>query len=137
MRRSAPPDTPPILFIHDLPTNIRGMRNFIRAMPARPLMPDDADTLLGSGMTVPARIRANLAAREIDGDDVLRTLTVPLLVSHGTADTVVLPVMAEHILAICPVAEPAWYDALGHVPFLENPERFNRDLAALTRRARA
>jgi pimeloyl-ACP methyl ester carboxylesterase len=66
----------------DLPTNIRGMRAFIRAMTARPLMPDDAETLLGSGMAVPARIRANLAAREIDGDDVLRSLRVPLLVSH-------------------------------------------------------
>jgi pimeloyl-ACP methyl ester carboxylesterase len=118
----------------DLPTNIRAMRSFIRAMPARPLMPDDAETLLASGMTVPARIRANLAAREIDGDDVLRTLTVPLLVSHGGADTVVLPAMAEHILATCPTAEPAWYDALGHVPFLEAPERFNRELGELTRR---
>jgi non-heme chloroperoxidase len=119
----------------DLPTNIRGMRAFIRAMPARPLMPDDAETLLASGMTVPARIRANLAAREIDGDDVLRTLTVPLLVSHGRADTVVLPAMADHILATCPTAVPAWYDGVGHVPFLEAPERFNRELAELTRSA--
>jgi non-heme chloroperoxidase len=118
----------------DLPTNIRGMRNFVRAMPTRPLMPDVTETLLGSGMAVPAQIRANLAARAIDGDDVLSTFKVPLLVSHGTSDNVVLPAMAEHILATCPTAEPAWYDGLGHVPFLEDPERFNRELAALTRR---
>jgi hypothetical protein len=28
----------------------------------------------------------------------------------GRADTVILPAMAEHLLATCPVAEPSWYD---------------------------
>jgi non-heme chloroperoxidase len=92
------------------------------------------ETLLCSAMAVPARIRANLAAREIDGDDVLRALRVPLLVSHGRADTVVLPAMAEHVLATCPVAEASWYEGVGHTPHLEQPDRFNRELAALTRR---
>ena len=121
----------------DLPTNIRGMRGLVKAFAARPLPTDDVETLLGSSMTVPARIRANLAAREIDGDDVLRTLWVPLLVTQGRADTIVLPAMAEHVLATCPVAEPSWYDGVGHTPHLEQPERFNRELAALARRARA
>jgi len=121
----------------DLPTNIRGMRGLVKAFAARPLPTDDVETLLGSSMTVPARIRANLAAREIDGDDVLRTLRVPLLVTQGRADTIVLPAMAEHVLATCPVAEPSWYDGVGHTPHLEQPERFNRELAALTRRVAA
>jgi non-heme chloroperoxidase len=121
----------------DLPSNIRAMRGLVKAFPAKPLPPDDVETLLCSSMVVPARIRANLGARQIDGDDVLRTLEVPLLVSHGRADTVVLPAMAEHILATCPVAEPSWYEGVGHTPHLEQPERFNRELAALTRRVRA
>jgi non-heme chloroperoxidase len=45
--------------------------------------------------------------------------------------------MAKHVLATCPVAEPSWYDGVGHTPFLEQPERFNRELAELTRRVRA
>ncbi len=105
--------------------------------PAKPLPPDDVETLLCAGMTVPARIRANLGARQIDGDDVLRTLEVPLLVTQGRADTVVLPAMAEHVLATCPTAEPSWYDGVGHTAHLEQPERFNRELARLTRRVRA
>jgi pimeloyl-ACP methyl ester carboxylesterase len=121
----------------DLPTNIRGMRALVKGWPARPYPAEEVETLLCSAMAVPARIRANLAAREIDGDDVLGTLRVPLLVSHGRADTVVLPAMAEHVLATCPTAEPSWYDGVGHTPFLEQPERFNRELAALTRRIRA
>ena len=58
----------------DLPTSIRGMRALVNAFPATPLPADDVETLLCSSMTVPARIRASLAAREIDCDDVLRAL---------------------------------------------------------------
>jgi len=121
----------------DLPTNIRGARAFVKALVARPLPAEDFETALCSSIAVPARIRANLVAREIDGDDVLRALEVPLLVTHGRADSVVLPAMAEHVLATCLVAEASWYEGVGHTPHLEEPERFNRELAGLTRRFRA
>jgi pimeloyl-ACP methyl ester carboxylesterase len=69
------------------------MRAFLRACPAKPLPAEDFETALAWNMAVPARVRAHLAAREINGDDVLRTLTVPLLVIQGREDTVVLPAM--------------------------------------------
>lgn len=121
----------------DLPTSIRGMRGLVKAFAAEPLAAEDVETLLGGSMVVAPRIRANLAAREIDDDDILRALTVPLLVTQGRADTIALPAMAEHILAICPAAEASWYEGAAHVPHLEEPERFNRELAALTRRVGA
>jgi pimeloyl-ACP methyl ester carboxylesterase len=121
----------------DLPTNIGAMRAFVRACLAKPMPAADFETALCWNVVVPARVRAALVAREIDDDDVLRALEVPLLVTHGRADSVVLPAMAEHVLATCPTAEVSWYDGVGHVPFLEKPERFNRELAALTRRVRA
>jgi pimeloyl-ACP methyl ester carboxylesterase len=118
----------------DLPTNIRAIRSFVRACVAKPVSADDIETAACCGVAVPAAIRANLAAREIDEDDVLSALIVPLLVTHGRADSVTLPAMAEHILATCPTAEASWYEGVGHVPHLEDPERFNRELAELTRR---
>ena len=118
----------------DLPTSIQGMRALVRAFPVKPFPPDEVETLLASSMTVPAQIRSNLMAREIDGDDVLPTFEVPLLVTQGRSDTGVLPAMAEHVLATCPTAEPSWYEAVGHTAHLEDPDRFNRELAALTRR---
>jgi pimeloyl-ACP methyl ester carboxylesterase len=121
----------------DLPTSIRGLRGLVGAFAAKPLPAEDVETLLCSGMAVDPRVRANLGARTIDDDDVLRALTVPLLVAQGRADTIILPAMAEHILAVCPTAEASWYDGAAHVPFLEEPERFNRELAELTRRVRA
>ena len=120
----------------DLPTAIRAVRAFVPALVARPLPAEDLETALCATMAVPPRIRAHLGAREIDHDDVLGALRVPLLLSHGRADTICLPAMAEHILATTPTAEVSWYDGVGHAPHLEDPERFNRELAAFTRRAR-
>jgi pimeloyl-ACP methyl ester carboxylesterase len=61
---------------------------------------------------------------------------VQVLVTQGREDSVVLPAMAEHILAVCPTAQASWYEGVGHLPHLEEPERFNRELAALARRVR-
>ena len=110
------------------------MRSFVRVCTSKPMPAEDFETALCWNIVVPAQIRANLGARQLDYDDVLRTLGVPTLVTQGRADTVVLPTMAEHILATCPVAEASWYDGVGHLPHYEDPERFNRELAALTRR---
>ncbi len=121
----------------DLPTNIRAMRSFVKACLVKPLSDDDLETAICWNVVVPARVRAGLGAREIDDDDVLRALEVPLLVTHGRADAVVLPAMAEHVLALYPAAEASWYEGVGHAPHLEQPERFNRELAELARRVRA
>ena len=121
----------------DLPTNIWAMRAFLKACVVKPLPMDDFETALCWNIVVPARIRASLGAREIDCDDVLRALEVPLLVTQGRADSVVLPAMAEHVLTTCPTAEASWYEGVGHLPHLQEPERFNRELAELTRRVRA
>ena len=121
----------------DLPTNIRAMRSFVRTCTAKPLSSDEFETALCWNIVVPAQIRANLAAREMDFDDVLRVIEVPMLVTHGRADSVVLSAMAEHVLATCATAEASWYDGVGHAPHLEEPERFNRELAELTLRVRA
>ena len=118
----------------DLPTNVS--HALVRPdLPRQPISDDDLETAICWNVVVPAAIRAALAARELDYDDVLRTLEVPLLVTQGRADAVVLPAMAEHVLATCPTAEASWYDGVGHVPHLEEPERFNRELAELARRS--
>jgi pimeloyl-ACP methyl ester carboxylesterase len=119
----------------DLPRNIQAMRSFVRTCLVKPVSADDLESAVCWNIVVPAAIRASLGARQLDCDDVLRALEVPLLVTQGRADTVVLPAMADHILATCPTAEASWYEGVGHVPHLEETERFNRELAELARRA--
>lgn len=39
---------------------------------------------------------------------MLDTVSVPMLVTHGRADTVVLPAMAEEVLTHCRNGRAAW-----------------------------
>ena len=118
----------------DLPSRIDALRRFWRGMTAEPMAEVDLETGLCGSVVVPPQILSALISRQIDSDDVLANLTVPVLVSHGRSDQIVLPSMAEHVLHVCPTAEPSWYEGTGHMPFLEDRERFNRELAELARR---
>ena len=85
-------------------------------------------TALCWNKVVPPEVRGALLAREIDADSVLSNLSLPVLVSHGLADEIVLPAMAEHVLDVSGNARASWYDGIGHLPFLEDPIRFDREL---------
>ena len=121
----------------DLSESIDGIREFVDRCFAVKLSRQDYERALCSNMTVRPDVRASLAAREINADDVLGALTVPVLVTHGRKDITVLPAMAEHIRATCPVAKVSWYDDAAHGPFIETPQRFNLELAAFVRAAHA
>jgi pimeloyl-ACP methyl ester carboxylesterase len=76
-------------------------------------------------------------SRELDGSDALASTSVPVLVTHGQGDAIVLPSMAEHTLTVCPAATASWYDGVGHMPFWEASDRFDRELADLAHSARS
>ena len=118
----------------DLPTSIAAIQRFLRACTAKPLGAEDWSAALAWNMVVPPEIRGALFAREIDADDVLSRLSVPVLVTHGRADAIVLPSMGEHVLEVCPTARASWYDDVGHLPFVEDPARFDRELRELADR---
>jgi hypothetical protein len=58
-------------------------------------------------------------------------LRVPVLVTHGTMDRIVLPAAGSYTAAQVQGARLSLYDGVGHSPFFEDPTRFNRELAAL------
>lgn len=115
----------------DLSINIAAIQRFLRACTARELDQDAWVTALCWNMIVPPHVRGALISREIDGGDALAAVSVPVLVTHGRADAIVLPSMGEHTLAICESAIPSWYDDVGHMPFWEASERFDRELGNL------
>lgn len=118
----------------DLPTNIEALRQFVRELVASPMPQEDFERTLAFNMIVPPEVRAGLLKREIDSDDVLMNMTVPVLVTQGKEDQHCLPAMSEHILEVCPTAKASWYDGVAHMPFLENPQRFNSELAEFAER---
>lgn len=117
----------------DLPTRIAALRRFWHSMTEEPLDAADFESGLCGSASVPPHVLGALISRQIDSDDVLAQLGVPVLVTHGRQDQIILPSMAEHILRVCPTARASWYDGVGHAPFAEQPDRFNRELAELTR----
>ena len=121
----------------DLGANIAATRRFLRACTVDPLDADLWESALCWNMVVPPQIRGALIAREIDADDVLATLSVPVLVIHGLEDSIVLPSMAHHVVDRCPTAVASWYDGVGHMPFAEARERFDEELTTFVDRARA
>lgn len=121
----------------DLAEGIDAMREFVERCFAAKLSREDYERALCWNMAVRPDVRASLAARHVDGDDVLAALQVPALVTQGRLDVTVLPAMAEHIAAQCPTATLSWYDEAGHGPFIEAPARFNDELGAFVETAHA
>jgi non-heme chloroperoxidase len=120
----------------DFLANIQAMRAFVRGFTARPLPRDEYETALCWNIAVPARVRGALVSRVIDSDSVLRALERPVIMTHGLGDTVVLPAMGNHILKTCRASIASWYAETGHAPFLEDPLRFNGELAGLAHKAK-
>ena len=112
----------------DLPTNIAAIRRFLRACIVKPVSQDDFEEILAFNMVVKPNVRRALLQRELDFASLLEGISVPVLVTHGRLDTVVLPAMTDYILSHCKTAEVSWYQGVGHAPFLEEPLRFNTEL---------
>jgi non-heme chloroperoxidase len=121
--------------VPDLFTNIAATRRFLRACTSRPLDDDEITAAFAWNMAVPPAVRGALLARELDGSVPLASISVPVLVTHGQDDAIILPSMAEHTLSVCPAATVSWHDGVGHMPFWEASDRFDRELADLARAA--
>ena len=127
----------PGMCVPDLFANTAATRRFLRACTSRPLNDDELAAALAWNMVVPPAVRGALLSRELDGSDALASTAVPVLVTHGRGDAIVLPSMAEHTLTVCPAATASWYDGVGHMPFWEASDRFDRELADLAHGARS
>ncbi|GAB3597040.1 alpha/beta hydrolase [Microbacterium tumbae] len=118
----------------DLGENIAAMRGFVRACTAVPLSTDRVEEILAFNMTVTPFVRWAMTTRpDSDNTPELRALTVPVLSTQGAQDDVALPAAAEYIRRNVADCRISLYDGAGHSPFLEFPERFNRELGEFAR----
>ncbi len=123
------------LVSEDLHERIEATRDFVRRLTRKPLPAEEIERTLAFNMVVPPAVRRAVAARQIDNDDVLAAVEVPTLVSHGRDDQTVLFAAGEHIAAKVPGARLSVYEEVAHAPFLEDTDRFDRELAAFARAA--
>ena len=106
------------------------MRRFLRNSVATPLDHLAELQFLGSVLLVPPRVREALFSRRLANDDVLDRIRVPTLIVHGEADRIVDVESARHLAEHIPHATLSTYPGVGHTPFWEAAERFDRELAA-------
>jgi len=125
------------LVSEDLLERIEATRTFVHRLARKALPAEVVERTVAYNMLVAPDVRRAVLARHIHNDDVLSGLRVPTWVSHGRADETVLFAAGELIAATVPGARLSAYGGVGHVPFLEDRDRFDRELAEFTRAANA
>jgi non-heme chloroperoxidase len=86
-------------------------------------------------MLMPIKVRAMVRSRQSNPGDMLPRLDVPVLVTHGDRDVLVLLAMGQMTVSQVKGAKLSVYEGVGHAPFWEDAPRFNRELAAFVRAA--
>ena len=89
--------------------------------------------MLAYNAMVPPAIRAKLLGRDVDEKALLASLALPVLFTQGTLDAIVAPAMSAYGLQTVPGARLSLYEGIGHSPFFEDAERFDRELADFVR----
>jgi non-heme chloroperoxidase len=116
----------------DIATNIAGTTAFVRGVTAAPLSAQDFEQAVAYNMAVPIEVRAAMRGGRngaIDFTSVFKGLKVPVLVSHGAKDDLIKLDAARYTASVAPGAKLSIYENVGHAPFLEQPARFNKELA--------
>jgi non-heme chloroperoxidase len=117
----------------DLDANIKATRGFIRACYEKQPSPEDFKTVFDYNMLVPPSIRGAHLSRPASDGSILAKLDVPVLVTQGSEDKLVLRGLGEFTAAVVPGARLSMYEAIGHSPFAEDAPRFNHELMEFVR----
>lgn len=125
----------PLMTSEDLAINIAATRRFLHDCFSKQPSQDEYETMLAFNMMVPPKVRAGLGNRPLDVDDLLKSLRLPVLVTHGAEDKNSNLIAAEYTAKMIPGAKLSVYQGIGHSPFFEDAPRFNAELAAFVRSA--
>jgi pimeloyl-ACP methyl ester carboxylesterase len=120
----------------DLTQNYAAARFTARLLTAAPMPQDWSDRAAAISLMLPRVAREGMFMRRLDSRDLLPGLAgVPFLVNVGTKDVSTPEPVARELAKQLPRANVSVYEGVGHSPFVERPERFNRELAEFAARA--
>jgi non-heme chloroperoxidase len=111
---------------------LRAFEQFVAMLTAHPLDPDS--TYEHYGYHAKAFLQSLPVADHwleelpCDQEQFLSQLQVPVLLIQGLADALVPPAYTRKLALALPQAQILVYEQCGHSPFIEQPERFNRDV---------
>jgi len=76
----------PLMASEDLAVNIAATREFLHGCFSKQPTQDEYEMMLSFNMMVPSKVRLGLSNRPLDIDDLLKSLKLPVLVTHGSDD---------------------------------------------------
>lgn len=118
-------------------TQYEAIAEFLRACTAAPMGDAAFEEALAINMMTPPWVRGAFIGRKADHRPTYGALSKPLLVNHGAEDAVVTTAAADAFAAANPSATVSLYEDSGHIPFQEEAERFNAELAEFVRAAQS
>ena len=125
----------PLMASEDLAVNIAATREFLHGCFSIQPTQAEYETMLAFNMMVPPKVRLGLSNRPLNVDDMLKSLRLPVLVTHGAEDKNSNLIAAEYTAKMIQGAKLSVYQGIGHAPFFEDAPRFNSELAAFVRSA--
>lgn len=115
-------------------TDQHGMvRNgFVHSLFAGDAPAEDIDWMVEEITSIPATVAAAVAFDELTRDyrSLMSEIKVPALICQGRMDKMIPIGAAEYLAETIPDARLVVFEASGHAPFYEEPERFNAELTA-------
>jgi non-heme chloroperoxidase len=118
----------PGFFSEQVADSVSTLERFLRLCVHEEPSREDFYFALGYNTIVPPYVREGLFARTINNDAAIQATRKPVSLAYGEADRIVSPRMCTHLETLVPRATVATYPNVGHMPFWEAPERFNREL---------
>ena len=132
MLGTGPGEYMPDTMADDPETQYQAMQRCIRDMVVD-ITPAQLQFMTAQSMMTAPAVRAAMMNRVIDNTDVLTSFSKPALFIHGRHDPFILVNAAEHLHKLCSRSTLSIYEKSAHMPFREESEKFNLELARFTR----
>ena len=116
-------------------TNIKATKAFVNACRSGKHDKIDFEEILSYNMIVSPKIRHWVLSRVSDNSDIIKKLNLDTLQIHGNEDKIVLPFAGEFTINQIKHNNKKLklYNGVGHSPFIEASELFNKDLSDFAR----
>ncbi len=131
MLGTGPAEYMPDTMADDPEIQFRAMQRCTRDMVVE-ITPAQLQLLTAQAMMTAPAVRAALMNRVIDNTDVLTSFSKRALIIHGRHDPFILVDAAEHLHKLCSRSTLSIYEKSAHMPFREEPIKFNSEIARFT-----
>lgn len=112
----------------DIAAGMQGGHTFVGLMTARPAPPEVAEIMFATNQMLPAYARRAMADLQLQNDDMIPRLQVPILLLAGDKDlSQPAPVLAA-VAAKLANGRLVMVPDAGHATFVDAPEAFEREL---------